>query len=200
MTFAQLARSVAQKHVPGSAVESALAALGGKAEWNLSSLDAERKGSLVSHFVRGLRNIGVHAASRIERAMLEAAGCCGAGRRVLVLKDAISLIAVRNQVHQLATAVGLAWSESMRVQSAVSDIARFVVERGGGRIEIEETLDGLSFVVLTALDIGPVLHPGTPAPTWLSGTLNIARDFRSSRSGGGTALEFWLSRPQSLVA
>lgn len=199
-TFAQFARTVAVKHVPAATVEAALVALGSKAESVLGGLDAERKGTLINHFVRSIRNVGVHTVTRLEHALLEAAGCCPAGRRVVALKDAISLITIRNHIHLMATAIGLPWSESMRVQSAISDVARFVVDRGGGRIEMEEVHEGLAVSVYSAYDLGPMPPPGGPAPPWLAGTVNLAKTFRCVRSGNGSHLEFCFSRPQPMVA
>jgi hypothetical protein len=196
-TLAELARAVAVNFIPATTVETTLAAIGSKADMNLSSLDAPSRGILINHFVRSIRNIGVHTASKLEHALLEAAGCCPAGRRIVALKDAISLIAVRNQTHAMATAIGLPWSESMRLQSAVSDVARFVVERGGGRLEMEETLAGLLVSIRAGSDLGPI---AAPHPPWLISTMNLAKSFRSARSGGNTYLEFCFSRPQTMVA
>lgn len=196
-TLAELVRTVAVNFVPETAVEAALGAIASKADTALSSLDTERRGMLINHFVRSIRNIGVHTASKLEHALLEASGCCPASRRIVALKDAISLIAVRNQTHAMATAIGLAWAESMRLQSAVSDVARFVIEHGGGRLEMEETLSGLLISVRATGDLGPIV---TPAPSWLISTTNLAKTFRSARSGGSTYLEFCFPRPQTMVA
>lgn len=199
-TFAQLARSVADKHVPPETIEQSLQALGGKAEWSLQSLDADRKGALISHFVRGLRNIGVHAASKIEHALLSAAGCTSAGRRTVVLKDAISLIAARNQVHQILTSLGMEWQSSMRFQSAISDVARYVIERGGGRIELEEISGAILCIVYITQDTGPISPSGAATPSWLASTLNLTKDVRTSRTGSGSSVEIRLPRPQAMVA
>lgn len=199
-TFAQLARSVADKHVPPESIEQSLQALGGKAEWSLQSLDADRKGALISHFVRGLRNIGVHAASKIEHALLSAAGCTSAGRRTVVLKDAISLIAARNQVHQILTSLGMEWQSSMRFQSAISDVARYVIERGGGRIELEEISGAILCIIYITQDTGPISNSGAATPSWLASTLNLTKDVRTSRTGSGSSVEIRLPRPQAMVA
>ena len=199
-TFAQLARSVADKYVSVETIDASLQALGGKAEFPLSSLDVDRKSALISHFVRGLRNIGVHTASRIEHALLAAGGCGSAGRRTIVLKDAISLIAARNQVHQILTSLGMEWQGSMRFQSAISDVARFVIERGGGRIELEEVPGAIVCIVYVTQDLGPLVSTGATAPTWLASTLNLTKDVRTSRSGTGSSVEIRLPRPQAMVA
>lgn len=199
-TFAQLARDVAAKHVPGDAIEGALASLGGKGEWVVHSMDPDRRSALVSHFVRSLRNVGVHTASRVEASLLSAAGCRPSGCRVIVLKDAISLIAVRNQIHQLLTSLGTGWSGSMRYQSALSDIARFVIEHGGGRIEHEDLAGRIVILVHTAEDLGAIsTQPGT-APAWLAATLNLTKEVRISRIGSGSLIEIKFPTPNALVA
>lgn len=200
ITFAQLARGIASKHVSSTAVESALNALGSKSLSVMADLTVERRSSLINHFVRSLRDTSVQTSSRLEHALLSAASCRTNGRRVIVLKDAISLIAVRNQVHQLATGIGMSWNESMRLQSAISDLARFLVDKGGGRIEIEDTSSALFFMVDSISDLGPCSPPETPTPPWLTSTMNIAQGFRSARTVTGTHFEFWHARPQSMVA
>jgi hypothetical protein len=199
-TFAQLAHDVAVKHVPAAAIDGALASLGGKGEWSVYSMDPDRRSALVSHFVRSLRNVGVHTASRVEAALLAAAGCRPLGCRVIVLKDAISLITVRNQIHQLITSLGAGWSGSMRYQSALSDIARFVIERGGGRIELEDAPGHIVFLVHTAEDIGPISTTPGSAPAWLAATLNLTKEVRFSRLGSGSVVEIKFPAPKALVA
>ena len=66
--------------------------------------------------------------------------------------------------------------------------------------EIEEKSDRLDFAVYTVFVVGPIVVSGAATPAWLAGTLNLAKDFRASRSAAGSHFEFWLSRPQSLVA
>jgi hypothetical protein len=199
-TFAEFARSVASRFVPEETVQTGLQALGGKAEWQLSSLDSERRSTMISHFVRSMRNLGVHTASRVEGAMLAEAGCRASGCRVLVIKDAISLIAVRNLVHQTITALGAGWNGSMRYQSALSDIARFIIERGGGRIELEESHGGLHFAVYTAQDLGHVSTAAGAAPAWLAATLSLSKDVRVGRSGSGSLIEIKFEKPKAMVA
>jgi len=199
-TFSQLAHDVAVRHVPMAAIDGALASLGGKGEWSVYSMDPDRRSALISHFVRSLRNVGVHTASRVEAALLSAAGCRPVGCRVIVLKDAISLIAVRNQIHQMITSLGAGWSGSMRYQSALSDIARFVIERGGGRIELEDSPGHIIFLVHTAEDIGQVSTQPGSAPPWLAATLNLTKEVRVSRIGSGSIVEIKFPAPKALVA
>jgi hypothetical protein len=199
-TFAQLAHSVAVKFVSDAAVDGALSSIGGKANWIVADLPIEKRSALIQQFVRALRDTGVHTATRLEHALLHAAHCPAAGRRVISLKDAISLIAVRNQVHQLATGVGLSWNESMRLQSAISDLTRFIVEKGGGRVEIEDTSSALFFMIYANADLGPCTPPEATTPPWLVGTVNLAQGFRCGRAISGTQFQFWHGRPQSMVA
>lgn len=199
-TFSQLAHSVAVRFVTDTTVDAALAAIGSKAHWVVADLTIEKRCALINHFVRALRDTGVHTATRLEHALLTAAQCPASGRRVISIKDAISLIAVRNQVHQLATGVGLSWNESMRLQSAISDLARYIVEKGGGRIEIEDTSSALFFMVYANADLGPCTPPDAVTPPWLAATVGIAQGFRCGRAVTGSQFQFWHGRPQSMVA
>jgi hypothetical protein len=79
-------------------------------------------------------------------------------------------------------------------------VARYVTDRGGGRIELEETRDGIIVTVHAAQDLGPIDALGSPSSAWLASTLNLVKDFRSSRSGGSWLLELCFSRPQPMVA
>lgn len=200
-TFAQVAREVAGRHAPTSPIDSALEALGAKADHLVDELDVERKLQLATQFVRGLRTVGVADAQRIEHELFAALGATPTARRSVVIKDAISLITVRNHVGQLATALGMAWSAGMQVQSAVSDVARFVSTTGGGKIETE-AMDGgrIHFEVWTNRAIGPV-SMGAATPPWLIGVAKLAEGFRSRPAGAGAHLEFWIVAPrEALVA
>jgi hypothetical protein len=202
-SFAQFARDIAGKHVPEVAIEAALSSLGGKAAGSLEGLNVERRGALINHFVRSIKNIGVHTASQLEHELLARAGCCPAGRRIAALKDAISIIAVRNHLHQMATSLGLSWKEAMRLQSAVSDVARFVVSRGGGRIELDSADNGLFVTVYAGADLGPIPATGSASaitPAWLAGTMNLVKGFRCSRTDHDAVLEFLFETSQSMVA
>lgn len=200
-TFGDFARSIATQYVPEDTLTGAFSAMGGKAEWGFAGMDGERRRALIGHFVRSLRNVGVHTAHRIESELLTAAGCVSAGHRMLPLRDAISLIAVRNQIHQTITALGAGWNGSMRYQSALSDIARYVIEHGGGRMELEEGLNCLRLCIHCLDDLGSIaLSPGA-APTWLAATLNLTKDVRITRSsGGGSLIEIKFEKPKALVA
>lgn len=199
-TFAEFARGIARRHVAEETIQGALQAMGGKAECGWSQADPDRRSALIGHFVRSMRNVGVHAANRIEGELLAAAGGRREGRRVQVLRDAISLIAVRNQIHQTITSLGAGWNGSMRYQSALSDIARTVIERGGGRIELEEGGGSLSLWVYCAADLGPVSTVAGHAPGWLAATLNLTKEIRVNRSGSGSLIEIKFEKPTAMVA
>ncbi len=201
VTLLQLARQVAAKHIALPVIDAALASLGSRADTVLSDLSPERRSTLINHFVRLLRNTSIQIATRVEHAMLEAANCRSAEKRVISLKDAISLIAVRNLIHQMATALGIGWNDSMKLQSALSDISRFLIEKGGGRIEITDTGSALIFLIDAIADLSLHTPPSNPSPTWLASTQNLAQGLRfSTGSAGGTHFEFWYARPHSMVA
>lgn len=105
--FAQVVSSVAEKYVSASVAQAALKVLGAKAEQPIDTFDTERRILLATQFVRALRNVGVAEANRLEHALYEALDAAPTSRRAVVIKDAISLIAVRNHVAQVTTALGV---------------------------------------------------------------------------------------------
>lgn len=201
-TFSEVARRIAGGYLSPSSLKSALEPLGARAEHPLLDLDTERKLQLTSQFVRGLRVLGVADAHRLEHELYESLGVAPTSRRAVVIKDAISLIAVRNHVSQLAVAMGMSWSASMAVQSAVSDVARFVSTNGGGRVETEAPGDGrIHFEVWTNRPLPPFTFGGLTTPPWLVGVIKLAEGFRSRPEASGTHLDFWIAAPaEALVA
>jgi len=198
-TFAHVAREIAGATVPAPIIKSALDALGMKADYLVAELDAERKLQLATQFVRGLHGVGVADAHRIAHDLFAALGARPTSRRPVVIKDAISLITVRNHVGQLVTALGMSWSAGMQVQSAVSDVARFVSGNGGGRIETEAVDGGrIHFEVWTNRPIGPV-SIGAATPTWLVGVAKLAEGFRSRPSGAGAHMQFWINASRAAL-
>jgi len=202
-TFSQVVRDIAGRWLPLPTIKHGLEALGLKAEQPLGDTSVERKLQMIAQFVRGLRNVGVAEAAQIEHHLYLALGAAPTERREVVVKDAISLIAVRNHVQQLATALGVPWAESMQVQSAVSDVARFVASSGGGRIETEALGDGrVHLSVWTNRPLGPlsIEHP----PPWLVGMAALTRALRARPShepeAGGTHLELWIPMAAAMVA
>lgn len=200
-TFSQVARDVAGKYLAAATIKNALDPLGAKAEQATDTLDVERRRQLATQFVRALRNVGVADSTRIEHELFTALGAAPTQRRSIPIKDAISLIAIRNHVQQLATAVGMPWGEGMQVQSAISDVARFLSQNGGGRIETEATAEGRIHVeVVMNRGLAPIVL-ATP-PMWLIGVVSIARGFHElpAGEGAGARFEFWINMTVALVA
>lgn len=199
-TFSQVARDVAGRYLPAAIIKGALDPLGAKADQAVDTLDVERRRQLATQFVRALRNVGVAESTRVEHELFTALGAAPTQRRSVPIKDAISLIAIRNHVQQLATAIGMPWSEGMQVQSAISDVARFLSQNGGGRIETEATPGGGVHVdVWTNRGLAPIAL-ATPPP-WLIGVVSLARGFRElPGEGGGSRFEFWINMTVALVA
>jgi hypothetical protein len=83
--------------------------------------------------VRNLRDLTVEASTELERQMLQAVGALPKGEKSIPIKDNISIITLRNHVRYLCVVLGAEWSLGMLVQSAVSDLARFVLARGAAR-------------------------------------------------------------------
>lgn len=200
-TFAHAAREIASKHVTAATIKGALDTLGAKAEHGIDELDTERKLALANHFVRALRNVGVVDAHRIEHELLAALGAAPTSRRAVMIKDAISLITVRNHVGQLVTALGVPWSVGMQVQSAVSDIARYVSANGGGKIETEALGDGRILCEVWTNRLVATPAPGAPTPQWLVAVSKLADGLRARPAGAGTHLTFSIAMPrEALVA
>jgi hypothetical protein len=202
-TFSEVVRDVAGRWLPLPIIKQSLEVLGQKAEQPLAEIPHERKLQLVAQFVRGLRNIGVAQAAQIQHLLYVALGAAPTERREVIVKDAISLIAVRNHVQQLGAALGVPWSESMQVQSAISDVARFVATAGGGRIETEALNDGrVHFSVWTNTALGPI-SIASPPP-WLVGAAALTAAFRvrpwHGPEGSGTHIELWIPMAAAMVA
>lgn len=190
-TFSQVARESAARYATQEAITSALEVLGAKADLPLDELDVGRRLALTGQFVRGLRNIGVADATRLEHDLFEALDAAPTSRRGFVVKDAISLVTVRNHIQQLTTALGVPWSQGMQVQSAISDVVRFLSQHGGGRIETLAYEDSIHVEVWSNQALGYVsLEFAAQTPTWLVAVASLARDFRARRAHEGTHLEF----------
>lgn len=200
MNFKQLVRDVAGKHLDAATIQRALEALGPRAEQRVEQLDADRKIQLTGQFVRALRNVGVADSVRVEHDLVDALGAAPTSKRVVIIKDAISLIAIRNHVAQLCTAVGMPWSLGMQVQSAVSDVARFLSAHGGGQIETEAKAgDRITFEIRTNRGLGAVSLEAGSTPTWLVGVTGLSDGLDARADGAGTQIDFWipLSQPRA---
>jgi hypothetical protein len=204
-TFSQVAREVGGKYLTLPAIKAALEPLGAKAELIVEDCDVERRLQLTTQFVRALRNVSVAEAHRLEHELFEALDAAPTSRRSVAIRDAISLITVRNHIHQLVTALGMPWSDGMGVQSAVSELARFIAGTGGGRIDTEATRDGsIQFEVWTHRPLGPISVAGVATPPWLVGVAKLARDFRTRPAhdgvAGGTHLAFQIQSTTAFMA
>ncbi len=200
--FAQIARTRAVRFTPPATIEAALVPLASSAEQSVETLDRERKIQMVTRFVRAIPALGVHASAMLEHELLDAIGVSRTGRYVIVVQNAISLISVRNHLHELAALVGFSWSDGMTVQSAVSDVARYLVDHGGGTIEMQTTEDHrIAVSVHSKLNLGLInASPGPGTPPWLAGAMNLATQFRSPQGGLGSNLEFSFDVPRAAVA
>jgi hypothetical protein len=200
MKFSEVAATVGARRAPQNSVRRALDALGSKADLPLDGLDTERKLQLVGLFVRALRNVGVAEAAQIQHDLYASLGAAPTARRPVAIKDAISLVTVRNHVQQLTAALGVPWALGMQMQSAISDVARFVSAHGGGRIETEAAEAHIHFVVTVTRKLGPIGLAGAHVPPWLIGVSQLASNLEVADEGEGTALTFDISVTQSLVA
>jgi hypothetical protein len=201
-TFSHVAREVAQRYATLQAIKAALDHVGARAEQPIAEMDVERKLMLVGHFVRALRSVSVVDASHLERDLFHALDAAPTARRAVEVKDAISLITVRNHVGQVASALGMPWAEGMQVQSALSDVARFLAQHGGGRIETVARPDGgIRFDVWTNRALAPfsIEYP-SQKPPWLVGVAALAQGFHAHHVHGGTHIEFSIPPRTSAAA
>jgi hypothetical protein len=121
-------------------LRSALTALGPKAAESPQAMDAERRAALVSLFVRNLRGLPVAEAALLEHELLSVVGAMPSPRKSVGIRDALSLVALRNYIRYLTVAINLGWAPGMQIQSAISELARLVQEAGGGRIDFQTSL------------------------------------------------------------
>ncbi|MBI2394424.1 MAG: hypothetical protein HYV09_32940 [Deltaproteobacteria bacterium] len=118
-------------------MEEALAALGSRATEPLASVDATRRALIINQFMRRVRNLTVRESDAVERDMLTRADAFPQGERPWQVKDALSLVALRNGVRLFCVCMGVDWAESMRMQSAVAELGRALLELGGGTVRLE---------------------------------------------------------------
>lgn len=194
-TFAQFVQSIAERYVSRSAVDVALFALGTRADSLWLSMPAEKKRGLINHFVRALRDVSVMVLTQLEHALLRAAGVSLTTTRSLVLKSAISLVAVRNQIQLSLTGLGVQWSEMMRFQSAIADITRHVLQHGGGSVELEEILSCLIVRIVTDQALEGTDGTDLRSLSFLANARNVIRDIRLSRLAHRLSIELRLERP-----
>ncbi len=194
LTLSQTARKVAAGLVRPETLEDAIRALGSRADKPIDAQDLEAKAGLVSFFVRNLRDLTVETSTEIERQMLKAVGAVPKGEKSITIKDNISIITLRNYVRFLCVVLGAEWSRGMLVQSVVSDLARFVLARGGGTFAVWVQLRDISFRVRIdrPLDGGPGWMKAAASDPLLAGLKDLARDQKSGADAQGSTLDFYV--------
>ena len=201
-SFAHIARTRAAHYASAPGIETALSRLGAQAAQPVETVDRDRRVLLASRFVRVLEGLSVHDGAVLEHELLAAVGAGTPGRYMIAVQNAISLIAVRNHLHELLTTVGISWSEGMLVQSAVSDVARYIAEHGGGTIEMHVTTDRwIAVQAFAKRDLGAVPATSGPrTPAWMVGVSNLSKHVRVTRAVDGTQVEFSFDMASAAVA
>lgn len=201
-SFAHIARARAARYASAPGIETALSRLGTLATLPVDTVERERRVLLASRFVRVLEGLSVHDGAVLEHELLGAIGAGTPGRHMVAVQNAISLISVRNHLHELLTAVGVSWSDGMLVQSAVSDVARHIAEHGGGTIEMQVTQDRrIAVRAFAKRDLGAVPATSGPrTPSWIVGVSNLSKLVGVARAGGGTQVEFSFDMTTAAVA
>ncbi len=200
-TFSRIAHQIAAPYARPEIIHRAVEALGAKAELRVTDVEPERRLSIAEQFVRSLRNVGVSDSTTLQRDLFQALGVAPTSRRSVQVKDAISLIAIRNHLQQVTTSMGFSWGDGMRIQSAISDVARFLSQSGGGRIETHAEDESIHFDVWTQRPVSAssLERPGQ-TPAWLVATLSLARGFLAAPAHGGTHLSFTIDRQLAVAA
>jgi hypothetical protein len=199
--FAHIAHIRAARYASAANIDVALSRLGGLATQPLESLDHDRRVKTASRFVRVLDGLSVHDGAVLEHDLLTAIGAGTPGVHMLAMQNAISLITVRNHLHELLTTVGISWSDGMLAQSAVSDVARHIVDHGGGTIEMQVKQGRVSVRVFAKQDLGAVPSTSGPrTPAWIVGVSNLSNHVGITRGGGGTQIEFMIDMASAAVA
>jgi hypothetical protein len=195
LTLSQTARRIAAGFVKPETLEDALKTVGSRAEKPMDAQDLETKAGLVSYFVRNLRDLTVDASTELERQMLKAVGAVPKGEKSIHIKDNISAIALRNYVRYLCVILGAEWSRGMLLQSAISDIARFVLARGGGTFNVSVELRDVLFRVHVdrQLEGGAGWVKGAIQDPLLTGLKDLAHGMKSGVSAQGSTVEFYMS-------
>lgn len=116
--------------------EEALRLLGERAQAPLDSMDADRRAALVGQLVRQMRDLPVETANSVEQRLLSKLDAGPPLERELPLGDSLTLISLRNSLRHLLVYRRVDFAESMRMQSAVANVARVVVVHGFSRVRI----------------------------------------------------------------
>jgi hypothetical protein len=195
LTLAQTARKIAAGFVKPESLEDALKTVGSRADRPMDAQDLETKAGLVSYFVRNLRDLNVETSTELERQMLKAVGAVPKGEKSIHIKDNISAIALRNYVRYLCVVVGAEWSRGMLLQSAVSDIARFVLARGGGTFHVSVEIRDVLFRVQMErqLEGGSDWLKSAIQDPLLTGLKDLAYGVKSGTSAQGSTMEYYMS-------
>jgi hypothetical protein len=194
MTIARAARNAGARLIPSEILEGAIKSFPA-ADEPLDALPTERRAALVSQFARSLHGVGVAKTTDLVRLMLSAVDAMPRGAKVVALNDAISLIAARNLVTHLASHVGLAWAESMRLQAAVSDLARIVSTHGGGILEATADERRAAVVVRTRTTL-----VNDAEPAWLVALRELVGQVFVGGDRGASTVEFALVCAASAAA
>lgn len=140
MHFSDAASQATRGYAPPDDVARALSVLGAEANAELGALSTLRRAELADRFVRNLRSLSVVNAPELHRKLLEQVDAAPRGAWAGDLRDPMGLMALRNQVKYVLTAVGLDWEAMSRLQACVGGLSRWIESSGGGaaRLQVDE--------------------------------------------------------------
>lgn len=188
MHFSDAARSASLGDAPPDDVSHALAVLGPESEAELGALSTLRRAELADRFVRNLRTLSIVRAPELHRRLLEQVDASPRGAWSGDLRDPMGLMALRNQVKYVLTAVGFDWEEMSRLQACVGGLSRWIESNGGGSARLLVGERDVRFELqMPAADSDPAVVEHSPMALALK---DCVQDFRVTCEDGAVRFSF----------
>lgn len=110
-----------------SQIEAGLLALQAQAHDELSAMPLERRATLISTFVRGMRGLDVERSIVLERQLLAASRSHPPTSQRFVLDNALALLTVRAHVRWVLVDLGLGWHASQEILACFGALLRYAI-------------------------------------------------------------------------
>jgi hypothetical protein len=189
LTLARAARASGGMLVGSDIIEQGLRLLGERANMPLQDESRETRALIVSQFVKRLRGVSMQKIHDFERMLLVELHAAPDGIQDVIIRDAISVIKARNHIGQVAKALGLGWGDSMRLESAMSDLVRYAAANGGGLLQT--TVNGANALIALRL----TLNDPAPDLALLKALDPLSVTLRCQRTGTHLSVEITLPKP-----
>jgi hypothetical protein len=182
---------VASRHVSPKRADDALAAVGLRGDEPHAANSREERAQLVARYVRALREVGVEASAVLERELFTALDAVPQGECAFPIRDALSLVALRNHVRVACVCAGMDWARGMQLQSAVSEVAREVASWGVATLAIAVRANAVQFAVgLPPGSAGRAANAVQDRASWVAGLLEQSQSYRILPHPSRPRLEF----------